>query len=72
MAKTKTVTGKVEAATLKSQSHADGWNAALDAALNNTGWKPGTYKNVKVAFSATVEVVNPGSIVEYVVKLTVG
>ena len=70
MAKGKPVIGKVQADTVKS--HSDGWNAALDAALEKTGWKAGDYKNVKVEFLATIKVVNPGSIVEYAVRLTPG
>jgi hypothetical protein len=71
MAKGKPVTGTVKAgAAIKS--HWDGWNAALDVALKETGWKPKTYKDVKVDFYVNIEVVNPGSIVEYAVKLTPG
>jgi hypothetical protein len=51
-------------------SHSEGWNGALDNALKKVGWPPDTYKNVDITFSATVKVVNPGSIIEYAVKLT--
>ena len=71
MAKAKPVFGRAKTAE-SIKSPADGWNAALEDALNHTGWKAWTYKKVKVDFSATVEIVNPGSIVEYVVKLTPG
>jgi hypothetical protein len=68
MAKAKPVSATVKAgATIKS--HWDGWNAALDEALRKTGWKSGDYKQVQVEFYANVNVVNPGSIVEYTVKL---
>lgn len=69
--KGKPVTGTAKVASLK-QSHSDGWNAAIDNALLNTGWAPGNYKNVKVDFFANIDVVNPGNIVEYSVKLTPG
>jgi hypothetical protein len=71
MAKAKPVTGSVPASA-SIKGHWDGWSAALDEALKETGWKPKVYKNVKVDFYAKVEVVNPGSIVEYAVKLTPG
>ena len=51
-------------------SHSEGWNGALDNALKKIGWPADTYRNVGVEFSATVKVVNPGSIIEYAVKLT--
>jgi hypothetical protein len=51
-------------------SHSDGWNAAMDNALKKIGWPPGDYNNVDISFSVKVKVVNPGSIIEYVVKLT--
>lgn len=70
MAKAKPVTASIPASAGKT--HWDGWNAALDEALKETGWKPKVYKNVKVDFYAKVEVVNPGSIVEYAVRLTPG
>jgi hypothetical protein len=69
--KSKPVIGKAKADP-KVQGHWDGWNAALDDALQNTGWKAGDHKNVAVEFYANVNVVNPGSIVEYIVKLTPG
>jgi len=65
--KPRTVTGRVEASSV--QSHWDGWNGALDKALGKTGWKAGNYTNVQIEFYANVDVVNPGSIVEYAVKL---
>lgn len=53
-------------------SHSDGFNAALDNALKKTHWKSADGKDftdVKIEFSATVRVVNPGSIVEYCARL---
>jgi hypothetical protein len=51
-------------------SHSDGFNAALDNALKKTHWKSpdgeNVFENVRVEFSATVRVVNPGSIIAYV------
>jgi hypothetical protein len=50
-------------------SHSDGFNAALDNALKKTHWKSADgkneFENVRVEFSATVRVVNPGSIIAY-------
>lgn len=66
--KAKPVTGKAKAGA-SVNSHWDGWNAALDDALGKTGWKSGAHDGVQVEFYANVEVVNPGSIVEYAVKL---
>jgi hypothetical protein len=66
--KNKPVTGTAKADP-KIQGHWDGWNAALDDALKNTGWKAGDHKDVTVEFYANINVVNPGSIVEYAVKL---
>jgi hypothetical protein len=62
------VTGRKKAGA-SVQSHWDGWNGALDNALKKTGWKPGSYTSVQVEFYANVDVVNPGQIVEYAVKL---
>lgn len=53
-----------------SHQHWDGWNAAIEAALANSGWASGSYADAKVEFFATINVKNPGSIVEYAVKIT--
>jgi hypothetical protein len=66
--KKKAVTGTAQAGP-SIKSHWDGWNAALDDALGKTGWKAGDHDAVQVEFYANVKVVNPGSIVEYAVKL---
>jgi len=49
-----------------------GFDQAMANALAKTGWPPGVYRNVRVEFGVTVEVVNPGRIVEYQVKLVPG
>jgi len=67
--KNKPVTGMAKAGP-SIQSHWDGWNHALDDALKNTGWKAGRHDGVAVEFGANIDVVNPGNIVEYTVKLT--
>jgi hypothetical protein len=51
-------------------SHEEGFRHAIDNGLKKTGWDPGEYKDVRVEFSATVSVVNPGHIIEYCVILT--
>jgi hypothetical protein len=50
-------------------SHTDGWNRAIEKALSRQrfGWPAGVHENVRVEFSATVEVYNPGGIIEYAV-----
>ena len=68
MAKKKSVIGRAKAGD-SIKGHWDGWNAALDDALGKTGWKAGDHDSVQVEFYAKVKVVNPGSIVEYAVKL---
>ena len=55
-----------------SHQHWDGWNAAVEHALANTNWPANTYADVTVEFFATVKVTNPGSIVEYAVRITPG
>lgn len=49
--------------------HEEGFRHAIDAALKKTGWPSGVYPNVRVELSATIEVVNPGHIVEYAATL---
>ena len=53
--------------------HEEGFRHALDKALNSLTtrgkWPPDVYRNVRVEFSATIEVVNPGHIVEYAATL---
>jgi hypothetical protein len=49
--------------------HEEGFRHALDHALARTGWPPGEYADVKVEYSVKMQVVNPGHIVEYCVKL---
>lgn len=52
-----------------AEEHFRGWSLALERALENIGRAPGKYR-VDVALSATVEIRNPGHIVEYMVTLT--
>ena len=61
------VIGRKKVPAKGTLSHTDGWNGAVENALKKQkfGWPPGTYKDVTVEFRATVEVYNPGSIVEY-------
>jgi hypothetical protein len=52
-----------------SASHQEGWDQALDKALANASRiRTGTY-DVKVTFSATIRVRNPGQIQKYMVTL---
>ena len=52
--------------------HDEGFRRALDAALKNTRWPAGSYRNVRVEFSINIEVVNPGNVIDYVATLTSG
>jgi len=49
--------------------HDEGFRRALDIALKKTGWPAGHYANVKVEYSLEIDVVNPGNVTGYVVKL---
>jgi len=49
--------------------HEEGFRNALDNALKKTKWPAGVHGDIAVEFGVTVEVVNPGSIVEYRAKL---
>jgi hypothetical protein len=67
------VTGRKRVSSERDRfSHSNGFDAALNNALAKTGWPKGVHRGVTVEFSATVEVQNPGRIVEYVVKLVPG
>jgi hypothetical protein len=53
-------------------SHAQGWDQALDRALAGASrlrGRGGTF-DVKVEFSATIRVTNPGQIQRYIVTLS--
>lgn len=54
-----------------SASHHEGWDQALDKALQSASHlgRRGTF-NVKVEFTATIRVTNPGQIQKYNVTLT--
>jgi hypothetical protein len=49
--------------------HFAGWGAALDQALQNIGRAPGRYR-FEMSLGGTVEIRNPGHVVEYIVTLT--
>ncbi len=63
-------TGKVDMKKVTA-SHADGWDQALDRALAGASrlGRKGTF-DVKVEFSATIRVTNPGTIQRYIVTLS--
>lgn len=47
------------------KDHMTGWNIAIANALQNFGRSPGNY-NATVQLSATINVKNPGSVIEYI------
>jgi hypothetical protein len=47
--------------------HMHNWNQAVQAALDNYGRSPGLYPG-QLVLSATIEVKNPGNIIEYFAK----
>jgi hypothetical protein len=47
--------------------HMRGWSIAVQNALDNFGRAPGKYA-AQVTLTATVEVTNPGNVVEYMAK----
>lgn len=49
--------------------HIAGWNMAIQKALENFGRAPGLYR-ADVVLSATIEVENPGYVVEYIAKFS--
>lgn len=52
---------------LEPGDHMRGWSIAVQNALDNFGRAPGRYE-ARVVLSATVNVENPGSVVEYIAK----
>jgi hypothetical protein len=54
--------------------HEEGFRRALDDALKRrlrpAQWPAGTYENVRVEFAINMKVVNPGSVIDYIVTLT--
>ena len=54
--------------TLGPEDHMRGWSIAVQNALDNIGRAPGRYQ-VRVVLSATVQIENPGNVVEYVATL---
>jgi hypothetical protein len=63
-------TGRVDTKRVTA-SHAQGWDQALDRALAGASrlGRRGTF-DVKVEFSATIRVTNPGQIQRYIVTLS--
>ena len=63
-------TGRVDVKKVTA-SHSQGWDQALDRALAGASklGRKGTF-DVKVEFSATIRVTNPGQIQRYIVTLT--
>jgi hypothetical protein len=63
-------TGKVDVKRVTA-SHSDGWDQALERALAGASrlGRKGTF-DVKVEFSATIRVTNPGTIQRYIVTLS--
>ena len=63
-------TGRVDMKRVTA-SHSDGWDQALDRALAGASrlGRKGTF-DVKVEFSATIRVTNPGQIQRYIVTLS--
>jgi hypothetical protein len=63
-------TGRVDVKRVTA-SHADGWDQALERALAGASrlGRKGTF-DVKVEFSATIRVTNPGTIQRYMVTLS--
>lgn len=49
---------------LGAEEHMVGFSLALQKALDEIGWPKGRH-NATVQLSATIEVVNPGSVIEY-------
>jgi hypothetical protein len=47
--------------------HMSGWNVAIQNALDNFGRAPGRY-HAGLDLSATVDVKNPGNVIEYIAK----
>lgn len=55
---------------LREGAHVDGWNRAIDDALQNFGRKPGSRYQVTVVLSALVEETdNPGRINAYIATI---
>jgi hypothetical protein len=48
-------------------NHLEYWNVAIQNALDNFGRAPGLYR-AELHLSATIDVRNPGNVVEYIAK----
>ena len=51
------------------QDHLGGFNRAIQQALDNFGRAPGRY-HAALSLSGTVDVTNPGNMIEYIAKFT--
>jgi hypothetical protein len=51
------------------RDHMRAWNIAIQNALDNIGRAPGRY-DVTLVLSGTVEIQNPGNVIEYVAKFS--
>jgi hypothetical protein len=51
------------------RDHMQGWNIAIQNALDNIGRAPGRY-DMTVVLSATVLIENPGNVIEYLAKFS--
>jgi hypothetical protein len=58
---------RVAPGSFEPGNHMSGWNIAIQNALDNIGRSPGQY-STKLTLSATVDVHNPGYVVEYIAK----
>lgn len=45
--------------------HMHNYNQAIQNALDNLNWPPGDHQGASLQLSATIKVVNPGTIIEY-------
>ncbi len=57
----------LESKGVEPGDHMTGWNHAIQNALDNFGRAPGRY-HAEVVLSATVDVKNPGSVIEYIAR----
>jgi len=64
------VTGKFRPdQPLGEDQHHEGWNKALQDALNNIGLPKGYYQ-ANIQYSAIIDVYNPGGVIEYEVTIS--
>ncbi len=65
----RSVTGTYAVTKATPVTHEEGFRYALDNALRKTRWPAGKHVNVRIEYSATIRVVNPGNIIEYAATL---